>query len=140
MPATDESKLALLMDFENIAMGTKRAQYKDLLQRHGAGMAVLPEHAAVLVAMISADSRDHGAALSGLHQVRPLLDMHLDVRSDARSTEVALPRADRVRIVAALLHVLRERAAGVEAHDRIERRGRQDAESGAAPDIRCREP
>ena len=29
MPATDESKLALLMDFENIAMGTKRAQYKD---------------------------------------------------------------------------------------------------------------
>jgi uncharacterized protein (TIGR00288 family) len=29
MPATDESKLALLMDFENIAMGAKRAQYKD---------------------------------------------------------------------------------------------------------------
>src|SRR5688572_4606311 len=29
MTDTDESKLALLMDFENIAMGAKRAQYKD---------------------------------------------------------------------------------------------------------------
>ena len=29
MPATDESKLALLIDFENLAMGAKRAQYKD---------------------------------------------------------------------------------------------------------------
>ena len=29
MPSTDESKVAVLMDFENIAMGAKRAQYKD---------------------------------------------------------------------------------------------------------------
>ena len=29
MPQNEESKIAVLIDFENLAMGAKRAQYKD---------------------------------------------------------------------------------------------------------------
>ena len=88
--------------------------------RHGAGMAVFAEHAAVLVAVVAADAGDDRAPPPDLHQVRSLLDVHLDIRADALRVEMAAARAYRVRIETELGQMCAERAASVEAHDIVD--------------------